>query len=78
MPTYTSAERNRLSRVVSAPVTEPSVAGATYSDIATTTLLVVLALWLGGLASFMVLRPVTAGVLTSWKPSWRLALEGLA
>jgi putative membrane protein len=78
VPTYDAAERNRLSEVVSAPVTEPTADGATYSDIATTTLLVVLALWLGGLASFLVLRPATARVLTSWKPSWRLALEGLA
>ena len=37
-----------------------------------------LALWLGGLAAFVVLRPVTARVLASMRPSWRLALDGLA
>ena len=78
MPTYSAGERDRLSQVVSAPVRAPSTDGATYSDIATTTLLVVLALWLSGLVSFVVLRPVTARVLASMKPSWRLALEGLA
>ena len=77
MPTYTESERDRLSGVVSAPVTVPASDGASYSDIATTTLLVVLALWLGGLAAFVVLRPVTPRVLASMKPSWRLAFEAL-
>ncbi|HZA71811.1 MAG TPA: YhgE/Pip domain-containing protein [Propionibacteriaceae bacterium] len=77
VPTYTESERDRLSGVVSAPVAVPASDGASYSDIATTTLLVVLALWLGGLAAFVVLRPVTARVLASMKPSWRLAFEAL-
>jgi putative membrane protein len=77
VPTYTESERDRLSGVVSAPVTVPASDGASYSDIATTTLLVVLALWLGGLAAFVVLRPVTPRVLASMKPSWRLAFEAL-
>jgi YhgE/Pip-like protein len=67
-----------LSGVVSTPVSAPAVDGASYSDIATTTLLVVLALWLGGLAAYVVLRPVTHRVLTSMRPSWALALTGLA
>ncbi len=78
VPTYTESERERLSGVVSAPVAVPASDGASYSDIATTTLLVVLALWLGGLAAFVVLRPVTTRVLASRKPSWRLAFEALA
>ena len=78
LPTYTATERDRLSGMVSAPVTAPAVDAAGYSDIATTTALVVLALWLGGLAAFVVLRPVTARVLTSMRPSWALALAGLA
>ena len=77
VPTYTENERERLSGVVSAPVAVPASDGASYSDIATTTLLVVLALWLGGLAAFVVLRPVTTRVLASMKPSWRLAFEAL-
>jgi putative membrane protein len=77
VPTYTENERERLSGVVSAPVTVPASDGASYSDIATSTLLVVLALWLGGLAAFVVLRPVTGRVLSSMKPSWRLAFEAL-
>lgn len=78
VPTYTRAERDRLGGVVSAPVAVPATDGASYSDIAITTLLVVLALWLGGLAAFLVLQPVTTRVLASMKPSWRLAFEALA
>ena len=44
-----------------------------FADIANTTFLAILALWLGGLASFVVLRAIPARVLTSMKPSWRLA-----
>jgi putative membrane protein len=77
VPTYTENERERLSGVVSAPVAVPASDGASYSDIATSTLLVVLALWLGGLAAFVVLRPVTERVLSSMKPSWRLAIDAL-
>ena len=37
-----------------------------------------IALWIGALATYLVLRAaVPAGVLTPMKPSWRLALEGL-
>ena len=49
-----------------------------YSDVATTTFLAVIALWLGGLVSYLVLRAVSANVLGSMKPSWRLALAALA
>ena len=60
MPTYTRTERERLSGVVAAPVTAPEPEQA-YSDIATTTLLAVIALWIGGLASYLVLRPSPPG-----------------
>ena len=77
IPTYTRSERERLSGVVATPVTAPEPEQA-YADVATTTFLAVVALWVGGLASYLVLRAVSAGVLGSMKPSWRLALEGLA
>src|SRR6478672_376170 len=77
IPTYSSAARDRLSTVVSTPVTTPKV-DTVFSDIATTTYLAVIALWIGALASYLVLRAVTARVLSSRKASWRLALDGLA
>ena len=76
IPTYDEPTRTALSSVVATPVTaeRPS---SLFADIANTTFLAILALWLGGLASFVVLRAIPARVLTSMKPSWRLAGEAL-
>ena len=76
IPTYDEQTRTALSSVVATPVTaeRPS---SLFADIANTTFLAILALWLGGLASFVVLRAIPARVLTSMKPSWRLAGEAL-
>ena len=76
IPTYDTQARQNLSTVVAAPVSTPVVHSA-FSDVATTTLLATLALWVGGLASFLVLRPVSARALSSMQPSWRLALNSL-
>ena len=76
VPSYDQATRERLASTVATPVSsaEPD---SVFSDVATTTFLAVIALWIGALATYLVLRAVPAGVLTSMKPSWRLALEGL-
>ena len=76
IPTYDKQARERLSTVVAAPVTTPETTSV-FSNVATTTLLAVLALWVGGLASYLVLRAVSAKALSSMKPSWRLNLESL-
>ena len=72
VPTYDESTRTKLAEVVATPVTaeQPTTL---FADIANTTFLAAIALWLGGLASFIVLRAVPAGVLTSMKSSWRLA-----
>ena len=71
IPTYDKQARERLSTVVAAPVTTPDVTSV-FSNVATTTLLAVLALWVGGLASYLVLRAVSAKALSSMRSSWRL------
>ena len=76
IPTYDAAERTALSTVVATPVDQARPASL-FADIANTTFLSVLALWLGGLASFLILRAVPSRVLTSSKPSWRLAADAL-
>jgi putative membrane protein len=76
VPTYDKATRERLASTVATPVTSPEPESV-FSDVATTTFLAVIALWIGAMASYLVLRAVPARVLTSMKPSWRLALEGL-
>ncbi len=76
IPTYDKTARDRLSTVVATPVTTPEVTSV-FSNVATTTLLAVLALWVGGLASYLVLRAVSAKALSSMRSSVRLTLESL-
>lgn len=76
IPTYDKQLRTALSSVVATPVTAERP-GSLFADIANTTFLSVIALWLGGLASFVVLRAIPSRVLTSMKPSWRLAGDAL-
>ena len=76
IPTYDTTARDRLSTVVATPVTTPEVTSV-FSNVATTTLLAVLALWVGGLASFLVLRAVSAKALSSMRSSVRLTVESL-
>lgn len=76
VPSYDKEMRERLSSTVATPVSSPEPESV-FSDVATTTFLAVIALWIGALATYLVLRAVPASVLTSMKPSWRLALEGL-
>jgi putative membrane protein len=76
IPTYDKEKRTALSSVVATPVTAERP-GSLFADIANTTFLSVIALWLGALASFVVLRAIPSRVLTSMKPSWRLAGEAL-
>jgi putative membrane protein len=77
VPTYDKTTRTKLAEVVSTPVTSERPDWL-FADIANTTFLAIIALWLGGLASFIVLRPVPSRALASMKPSWWLAAEAMA
>lgn len=79
VPSYSKSQRSQLSKVVSQPVHEggandPSV----FADASAAGFLVVIALWIGALVAYLVMRAVTSRVLTSSRPSWMLALRGLA
>ncbi len=76
IPSYDKTLRNKLSSVVTTPV-KSDLVRKIFPDEASTTLLMMIALWLGALATFLILRAVPARVLSSMKPSWRLALEGI-
>lgn len=76
VPTYDSSTREKLSSVVTTPVTS-NAPTSVFADVATSTFLAVIALWLGALATYVVLRAISSRVLTSMKSSWRIALEGL-
>lgn len=77
-PTYSESERNNLSTVVATPVT---LAGATTSTIfgaySAAGLLIILALWIGAIATFLVVRPVTRRAVQSSKSSIALLGQGL-
>lgn len=76
VPTYDKTTREKLSTVVTTPVSSKAPTSA-FSNVTTTTFLAVLALWIGALASYLVLRAVSSRVLSSMRSSWRLALAGL-
>ena len=77
VPTYDETTRTKLAEVVSTPVTSERPDWL-FADIANTTFLAIIALWLGGLGSFIVLRAVPSRALASMKPSWWLAGEAMA
>ncbi len=77
VPTYDADTRDKLAEVVATPVTTPKVQ-TVFSDVATTTFLAVIALWIGALASFLILRAVPSTVVSSSRPSWLIALRSMA
>lgn len=75
LPRYSDSEASSLASVVASPVradTSDGMFGPT-----TIPLLAAVVLWFGGLASFLVLRAVTARALTSRRSSVGLALRAL-
>ncbi|WP_022882214.1 YhgE/Pip domain-containing protein [Gryllotalpicola ginsengisoli] len=77
IPSYTDAERKTLSSVVADPVAARSGAAAGFGELAAP-LFAVLALWLGALATFLLIRPFSARALGSPRSALQLALQGLA
>lgn len=72
IPTYTDAEREQLATVVAAPVDADGLAGVVRPHLAWVSMLLVVALWAGALATFAVLRPVAPDALTSRASTVRL------
>ncbi|QGN34649.1 YhgE/Pip domain-containing protein [Microlunatus sp. Gsoil 973] len=77
IPTYSGSDRKQLSDVASAPVTGDQPDGL-FANATTTTLLLALALWIGGLATYLIVRAVSSEAFGSQKSSLLLALEGVA
>lgn len=67
IPSYSQGERDTLKQVVARPVA--AVADPSATPATSTALLLVLALWLGALASFLAIRPVPHAILSSSRPS---------
>jgi putative membrane protein len=77
IPTYTDAEAKSLADVVADPVAANG-AGSSLFGASAIPLLSTLALWFGGLATFVALQAVSRRVLTSRSSSAVLALRGFA
>ncbi|MBD8517189.1 YhgE/Pip domain-containing protein [Plantibacter sp. CFBP 8804] len=73
LPTYTSSDRQTLADVVADPVSAGDSATVSFGTNSAP-FYAVLALWLGALASFLVLRPVPTRAFGSTRSSLRLAL----
>jgi putative membrane protein len=69
IPTFTPAERSRLAKAVTTPTMVD--AGSTATARLAGSLFLVLALWLGAMATFASRRPVHAALASS-QPTWRL------
>ncbi|WP_309132685.1 YhgE/Pip domain-containing protein [Brevibacterium sp.] len=79
VPSYTAPERDTLAEVVSAPVTTPGADSLpNLLQGSTIALLIMLALWIGGLVTYTVLRPIPASTLLSTQSSPAVWLGGLA
>ena len=79
VPSYSTPERDKLSTVASANIKAPnsSDAGTHVLQGSTLALLIMLALWVGGLVTYTVLKPIPASTLLSTKSSVAVWLRGL-
>jgi putative membrane protein len=77
LPSYTDAEASSLAAVVADPVAAEGIGSDLFGATAVP-LLATVALWFGGLGTFVALRAVTARALASRRPSALLALRALA
>lgn len=77
IPTYSQQQADATAKVVSNPVTAEGI-GTNLFGASAVPLLAMLALWFGGLGSFVALQAVPRYALSSRRPSVLLALRSLA
>lgn len=78
VPTYTAPERDKLSKVASSNIKTPD--SDEFTNVlqgSTIALLIMLALWVGGLITYTVLKPIPSSTLLSTKSSFAVWLRGL-
>lgn len=69
IPTYSEADRAALTTAVARPVAAGADTSSLIPAVSSTSLLMVLALWLGALATYVVMQAVSSRVLTSTRSS---------
>ena len=77
LPSYTDSDATSLAAVVADPVAAEGV-GSSLFGASAVPLLATLALWFGGLGTFVALQAASRRALTSRSPSAALALRGFA
>ena len=77
VPSYSPSARTKLATVAAQPVAQASTLPS-VPLVSTTLLLSIVALWLGALATFLVVRPVPSRVLTSSRSSLALVWATVA
>ena len=77
LPSYTEGDRQNLAEVVAAPIATDNLEGTAGTGIGWATLLMVLSLWAGALATFVVVRAVGSRLLGSARSSAYLVAEAL-
>ena len=69
LPSYSTSDRENLSTVVAAPIDTSTLSGLANPDVGWISLVLVLALWLGALATYAVVKAIGAGLLNSAEPT---------
>lgn len=82
IPSYSKSDREKLSTVVAAPVSTVGMDALIAPGVAAGSLLLVIALWLGALATYSLIKPVdprnAASSLSTGRLYWRVLLPGVA
>jgi putative membrane protein len=76
LPSYDSGQRTNLAKVASQPVTQKSAAAAPFGTDSVP-LFASVALWLGALATFLVLQAISRRALLTSRAAGRIALDGV-
>jgi putative membrane protein len=77
LPSYTKAERQNLADVVASPVATEGLEGLADPNVGWVSLLAVVALWLGALGTYTVVRAVARGLLGSAESTPKLIAKAL-
>jgi putative membrane protein len=77
VPSYSAQERDNLSEVVAEPVAGDGEGFSGLAQNSTIAMLVIMAMWIGALVTYTVLRAVPARALTSRTSSWAILGRGM-
>ncbi|CAL8976599.1 hypothetical protein PROP_01974 [Propionicimonas sp. T2.31MG-18] len=69
LPHYSASDRENLSTVVASPIDTGALSGLADPNVGWISLVLVLALWLGALATYAMVKAVGAGLLNSAEPT---------